>query len=442
MPADRLSAYRGKRLTGSPEPGVAGEHEPPADGDTPLRFVVQEHSARRLHWDLRLERDGVAVSWAVPRGIPVRPEENRLAVHTEDHPLSYLEWEGDIPKGHYGAGTMRVWDAGTYETHKWRDGEVMVTFHGERVQGRYVLFRTKADDWMIHRMDPPADPSAEALPERMAPMLARLGDLPREDGRWAYEVKWDGVRALIWVDGGQVRLESRNGRDITSQYPELSGLGRALGSRPALLDGEVVALDAEGRPSFELLQGRMHLASEAAVRRKTRECPVTLMLFDVLHLDGRSLLRAPWSERREALESLALEDKRWRTPPAHRQGGADLLAATAAQELEGIVAKRVDCPYEPGRRSTTWIKVKNVTRQEFVVGGWLPGEGKRRDSIGALLVGYREGDGLRFAGRVGSGFTERELTKLRELLRPLAGDSSPFAPRREIPRKTAVWVKP
>jgi bifunctional non-homologous end joining protein LigD len=435
---DRLREYRDKRLEDSPEPEPGGAAAP---ADAP-RFVVQEHSARRLHWDLRLEHDGVAVSWAVPRGIPERPDDNRLAVHTEDHPLEYLSWEGDIPKGHYGAGTMRIWDRGTYETHKWRDSEVMVTFHGERVQGRYVLFRTRGDDWMLHRMDPPADPSAEPLPDAMAPMLARLGDLPAEDGRWAYEVKWDGVRALVWVDGGQVRLESRNGRDITAQYPELSALGRALGSRPALLDGEIVALDAEGRPSFERLQHRMHLANEAAVRRKVRESPVTLMLFDVLHLDGRPLLRETWEDRRAALESLELEGDRWRTPVVRREGGEAFLEATKQQGLEGLVAKRRDCPYEPGRRSGAWIKVKNVTRQEFVVGGWLPGEGKRRERIGALLVGWYDGDELRYCGRVGSGFTETELRRLSDLLGPLERDASPFASRRELPRKEAIWVEP
>jgi bifunctional non-homologous end joining protein LigD len=438
---DKLNAYRDKRLAGSPEPGP--DDGPGAvEGAEAPRFVVQEHSARRLHWDLRLERDGVAVSWAVPRGIPQRPDDKRLAVHTEDHPLEYLSWEGDIPEGHYGAGTMRVWDAGTYETHKWRDVEVMVTFHGERVQGRYVLFHTKGDDWMIHRMDPPPASAGAPLPSEMAPMLARLGDLPREDGRWAYEVKWDGVRALVWVEGGQVRLESRNGRDITAQYPELSALGRRLGARPALLDGEIVALDAEGRPDFGRLQGRMHLASEAAVRRRVRDTPVTLMVFDLLHLDGRSLLDEPWTERRAALEALELEGERWRTPPARREDGAGLLAATKAQQLEGIVAKRADCPYEPGRRTGSWIKIKNVHRQDLVIGGWLPGEGKRRSRVGALLVGYYADGELRFAGRAGTGFTETELTRLARLLEPLQRGDSPFAPRRELPRKGAVWVEP
>jgi bifunctional non-homologous end joining protein LigD len=434
---DRLGAYRDKRAATSPEP--AAEAEGRRDEAAP-RFVVQEHSARRLHWDLRLEHDGVAVSWAVPRGIPDRPEDNRLAVHTEDHPLEYLSWEGVIPAGHYGAGTMAVWDAGTYEQHKWRADEVMVTFHGERVRGRYVLFRTKGDDWMIHRMDPPADPAAAPLPATMAPMLARLGTLPADGRAWVYEVKWDGVRALVWVEGGQVRLESRNGRDISSQYPEVAGLGRGVGARPVLLDGEVVALDADGHPSFERLQRRMHLASEAAVRRRMSDTPVTLMLFDVLHLDGRSLLEQPWEERRARLEELALAGPSWRTPPVHRGHGGAFLQATKDQGLEGLVAKRADSPYEPGRRTGAWVKVKNVTRQELVIGGWLPGEGRRRERIGSLLVGLHDGDQLRYAGRVGTGFTETELRRLGELLAPLERPTSPFA-RRGLP-KGAVWVEP
>ena len=437
---DPLADYRAKRdAAATPEP--AGSAAPPEDGAGELpRFVVQEHHARRLHWDLRLERDGVLASWAVPKGIPTRPEENNLAVHTEDHPLEYLTFHGEIPAGQYGAGTMTVWDTGTYETHKWREDEVMVTFHGERVRGRYVLFRTRERDWMLHRMDPPEDPEAEPLPRKVAPMLAKMGPLPTGED-WRYEVKWDGVRALGWVEGGRLRLESRNGREVTGAYPELRGLGEAFGARPVLLDGEVVAFDAEGRPSFGALQGRMHATSEAAVRRRVKDTPVAYLIFDVLHLDGRSLLGRPWTERREVLDGL--EELRggssWRVPEVFEDGEA-LLANTRAQGLEGVIAKRASCPYEPGKRTGTWVKVKNVRRQELVVGGWLPGEGKRQDTVGALLVGYWEEDRLRFAGRVGTGFTQAELLRLRKLLKPLQREERPFADG-QIP-KTAVWVQP
>jgi len=434
--ADRLRAYRAKRdLEGTPEPGgLEGR------GPSTSRFVVQEHHARRLHWDLRLEHDGVLASWAVPRGIPERPEDDRLAVHTEDHPLEYLEFSGDIPKGNYGAGTMGIWDTGTYEQHKWREDEVMVTFHGERVRGRYVLFRTKGKDWMLHRMDPAADPGAEPLPEKVAPMLARAGELPRDGGAWAYEVKWDGVRALVWVDSGQVRLESRNGRDITAQYPELGGLGRALGSRPALLDGEVIAPDAQGRPSFERLQGRMHVGSEAAVQRRRRDTPVALMVFDVLHLDGRSLMDRPWTERRAALEGLGLDGPHWKTPAVLAGDPEAVTRVTREGGFEGLVAKKRSSCYEPGRRTGCWVKVKHVRRQEFVVGGWLPGEGRRRERIGALLIGYHDEGALRYAGRVGTGFTQAELTRVGRELAARERGSSPFTGGR-LP-KGAQWVEP
>ena len=237
---DNLDSYRRKRdFSATPEPTGGAE----ASDERTARFVVQEHHARALHWDLRLERDGALASWAVPKGIPADPRRNNLAVRTEDHPLEYLDFHGDIPAGEYGAGTMKIWDRGTYETHKWRDAEVMVTFHGERVRGRYVLFRTDGSNWMIHRMDPPEDPDREPMPQRIEPMLARTGELPRDDENWAYEIKWDGVRAIGYVDGGRLRLEARSGRDITSRYPELRSLGRALASSQAIVDGEVVAFD-------------------------------------------------------------------------------------------------------------------------------------------------------------------------------------------------------
>jgi bifunctional non-homologous end joining protein LigD len=436
--ADQLDPYRRKRdFDATPEPGPAPGA---ASADQP-RFVVQEHSARAMHWDLRLERDGVLASWAVPRGIPPDPARNHLAVRTEDHPLEYLDFEGEIPAGNYGAGTMRVFDRGTYEVHKFSDREVMVTFHGERVRGRHVLFRTRGKDWMIHRMDPPEDPDREPMPEHLEPMLAKAGELPDAEGRWAFEIKWDGVRALGYAQGGRLHLESRNGRDITPRYPELRPLGRALGAHEAVLDGEVVAFDADGRPSFQRLQGRMHLASERAVRRKSVEEPVVYILFDLLYLDGRSLLDEPYEERRAALSALELSGPAWQTPAYHVGDGAALLEAARAQGLEGVVAKRLDCPYSPGRRSPGWIKVKNSRRASLVIGGWLPGEGGRTGHLGALLVGFHEPPGeLRYAGRVGTGFNQAELVRLRELLAARARPDSPFTGRQ--PPKIARWVEP
>src|SRR4051794_12206954 len=280
--ADGLEAYRAKRdFQGTPEP--AGDAPEP---ESRRRFVVQERSARAMHGDLRLEHEGTLASWAVPKGIPADPKRNNLAVRTEDHPLEYLDFHGEIPEGSYGAGTMRIFDRGTFELHKWRAKEVMVTFHGERVQGKYVLFHTNGKNWMIHRMDPPVDPTAEPLPEWIEPMLARPGGLPGDDG-WAYEIKWDGIRAVAYIEGGRMRLMSRRHTTITPTYPELRELGRALGTHAAVLDGEIVSFEA-GLPRFQRLQKRMNLSSEAQVRRVAAAEPVVYMIFDLLWLDGHS----------------------------------------------------------------------------------------------------------------------------------------------------------
>ena len=440
--AEKLARYKKKRdFEATPEPagGAAA-----ARADLP-RFVIQLHQATRMHWDLRLEHEGVAVSWAIPNGIPQVPEENRMAVHTEDHPLEYLEFEGEIPKGNYGAGTMRIWDRGTYEVEKWKDREVMVRFHGEQVQGRYVLFKTSDDekDWMIHRMDPPADPGREPMPERVVPMLAKLGKgLPRDEERYTYEIKWDGIRAIVYSQPGRLRIESRNLADITVGYPEVRGLNRALESHEVVLDGELIAFDAEGRPSFSQMQQRMHLTSEPQIKRRMKAVPVTFAIFDLLYIDGHSLMGLPYSERRERLEELGLEGPAWRTPPHYPGEGGTLLDATAQQGLEGIVAKRLDSRYEPGQRSSAWIKLKNKREANLVIGGWLPGEGRRANRIGALLMGHHDADGgLRFAGRVGTGFTEDALESLLKQLKPLAADRSPFTGAPKPPRGS-MWVKP
>jgi bifunctional non-homologous end joining protein LigD len=444
MSTEGLHSYRAKRdFAATSEP--AGESAASGGGEGP-RFVVQEHHATRLHWDLRLEHDGVLASWAIPNGIPADPSDNRLAVRTEDHPLEYLDFEGEIPKGEYGAGTMRIWDRGTYETNKWEQRKVEVTFHGERLSGRYGLFPIGRDgdsknDWMIHRMDPPADRDREPMPERLLPMLARAGNLPRPERDWSFEVKWDGVRAIAYVQPGRLRLESRNLREITDSYPEVRGLVMDLGMHEAVLDGEIVAFDDAGRPSFERLQRRMHVTSPPAVRRLASGSPVVYAIFDLLYLDGRSLMGLPYRERRARLESLELEGSAWRVPAAHPGEGTRLLEATRAQALEGIVAKRLDSSYEPGRRTGAWIKVKHTMRQELVIGGWIPGEGRRAERIGALLMGYYEDGTFRYAGRVGTGFTEATLDGLATRLKSLRRKASPFGTGPKLPRE-AVFVEP
>ncbi len=442
---ERLRRYRAKRdFSATPEPPPA-----PKRARTPKKtahFVIQEHHARRLHWDLRLEHDGVLASWALPRGLPESPSENHLAVHTEDHPLEYLDFEGVIPKGSYGAGTMSIWDHGTYDCLEWQPRKVEVALHGQRVQARYALFGIEQGeepkDWLIHRMDPPEDAAREEMPRHIAPMLAKPGDVPADDRGWAYEIKWDGVRAIAYSRPGELVLESRNLIEITDKYPELAALGDALGSSSAVLDGEIVALDEHGRPSFARLQQRMQLSSREQARRRMRDTPVHYMIFDLLWLDGHSLMALPYTERRARLAELGLAGPNWQTPEHLTGRGQELLDAVIQQGLEGLLAKRLDSTYEPGRRSSAWTKIKLPGRQEFVVGGWLPGQGRRRQRIGALLLGVFEPAGtLRYVGRAGSGFSERELERVGKLLAPLQRPDSPFGagPR---PARDAVFVEP
>jgi bifunctional non-homologous end joining protein LigD len=436
-----LGEYTRKRsFAATPEPAPEAGAPPDPEGS---RFVVHEHHARRLHWDLRLEHDGALASWAVPNGIPDDPRQNRKAVHVEDHPLSYIDFHGTIPAGNYGAGEVTVWDHGVYVCEKWEPGKIVVAFQGERLQGRYALFRAGAQekDWMMHRMDPPVDPAAEEIPDFVAPMLARPSRLPADDADWAFEVKWDGVRAIAHSEPGRLRLLSRNGNDVTVAYPELRTLNRALGSHEAILDGEIVAFDASGRPHFQTLQSRMHVRGEAAVKRLAETAPVTYLVFDLLWLDGHSLIDLPYAERRARLGSLELSGERWRVPEFFSGGGAAVLAATREQGLEGVVAKRLDSRYTPGARGRSWLKIKNSARQELVIGGWTTGKGSRSSSIGALHLGVHDEDGrLRYAGRVGTGFDTQELTRLLALLEPLGRTGTPFTGTQ--PPKGAHFVEP
>jgi bifunctional non-homologous end joining protein LigD len=352
-----LSDYQSMRdFRETPEPaGSLGRTPPPPAPGEGNRFVVQEHHATSLHWDLRLERDGVLVSWAVPKGIPPDPRVNHLAVHTEDHPMEYLAFHGEIPAGNYGAGTMTVWDTGTYETEKWGDREVMVVFHGSRVQGRHVLFKTRGKQWMIHRMDPPADPGREVWPgwEAFEPMLAVPGtELP--SGPVGYEIAWSGERALTYVSGG--RVDIRGG--LLTRFPELRALGLALGVTEPVLDGELIVL-GDGRPSASLLSERLAVRSDSTARRLASRHPATLMIYDLLWLDGHSTLPLAYSERRRLLEGLKLGGPAWQVPASHRgeDVGPALLEAARQQGLPGVIAKRLDGPYRGGPADGDWIFV-------------------------------------------------------------------------------------
>ena len=345
--ADPLAEYRRKRDPDrTSEPVPAGP--PPAGNDD--TFVIQQHHARRLHWDLRLERGGVLVSWAVPRGLPRDPARNHLAVHTEDHPLEYAEFDGDIPAGEYGAGRMFIFDRGTYTTEKWRDGEVIVVLHGSRVSGRYVLFRTGGEDkdWMVHRMDPP-EPGWTPIPDWLPPMTATPAQrLPAGSAAWGYEMAWDGVRAGAYISGAQLRLKSADGTDITGSYPELRRIAEAIAPTECILDGEVVAFDREGRV------GR---AEPASGRRPAPRPSVQYLVFDLLWLDGKSTLDLSYRQRRELLADLDFAGPHWQTPP-YFPGGSGRQARQASREqgLPGVVAKRLDSPYHPGEPG--WLLVR------------------------------------------------------------------------------------
>jgi bifunctional non-homologous end joining protein LigD len=357
--ARKLEEYRAKRdfdRTAEPRGGDRRSEEPAASG----RFVVHQHNARNLHWDLRLEHQGVLLSWALPRGVPQLPDRaaNRLAVHTEDHPLEYIDFQGEIPAGEYGAGQMTIWDSGTYEAEKLRKDEVIATFKGKRVKGRYALFQTGGKNWIIHRMDPPLDPERVLMPEDLRPMLPRRGSLPRDETKYGFEIAWGGLRTMLWCEPGHIRKAEARGVDgLIGRFPELRGIARELGSAEAVLDGELAVLDEAGRPDAARLRERKRAGSESVARRLSGQQPATLMIFDLQFLDGRLLLELPYEERRRRLEELELDGANWQTPSYHRGDGKELLAAAQERRLAGLVAKRLDSPYEPGRRTDAWVKV-------------------------------------------------------------------------------------
>ena len=476
---DRLHTYRSKRDAGrtpEPVPEAAPTGGPGVGG---AAFVIQEHHARALHFDLRLEHDGVLASWALPKGVPTDPTHNHLAVHTEDHPLEYLEFSGEIPAGEYGAGSMTIWDSGTYSVEKWRGDEVIVTLHGRPDGGlagaerEYALIRTGGADsrnWLIHLMKPKpgsaagavSAPAEVAVPATVAartaysPMLARSGSLAdlSPDSGWAYEMKWDGIRMLAYLDGGPdgaVRFLTRNGNDVTASFPELvDDLRNALGQHSAVLDGEVVALDRRNRPDFSRLQTRLGLTDERDVRRARQGAPVHYFAFDLLEYDGVAAVDQPYSLRRRTLEERVTATGTVQVPPAFDGAAADALATSARLGLEGLIAKQNGSSYQSGRRTDRWVKIKHVKAQEVVIGGWRPGNGHRGSTLGSLLVGIPADPGagetgpapLHYAGRIGTGFRDRDLTALRRRLDELARTDSPFDDVPAADAADAVWVEP
>ena len=396
------------------------------------RFVIQRHDARRLHYDFRLERDGALASWAVPKGVPLRRGERHLAVHVEDHPLEYGDFEGTIPAGQYGAGTVEIWDRGTYELlEEKRDGGLTVRLHVERLEGVWTLVPAKLDgdpkNWLLLRKD-----GATEGTSRYSPMLATASEtLPRGED-WIYEPKWDGFRAIVTVSGGEVAFTSRNGNDLTERF---RGAARAaqLGIRSAnaVLDGEICALDEQGRSRFSLLQ--------------EGGGTLVLVVFDLLELDSEPLIGLPLAERRKRLQDVVDSSRGTVLLSPQFDDGEALYAAAQEQGLEGVVAKRKDSRYQPGRRSMDWHKVKIRQTQDVVIAGYTKGQGRRSGRFGALVVGVQEAGGLRWAGNVGTGFDDAEIERLLGLLKPLARPDSPFAETPKMPRvrrADVVWVEP
>ena len=489
-----LDRYAQKRtFTRTPEPPARAA--PARDG--PLLFVVQKHAARRLHYDFRLEFDGVLKSWAVPKGPSCDPADKRMAVHVEDHPFDYASFEGVIPARQYGAGNVIVWDCGTYSPDEERDyafddraraqqrmraglaaGKLSFFLCGEKLKGSYTLVRTgQSNQWLLikhqdrfaHSNDllarhrsvlsgasleevgprkvrqrleaaqlAPTGP-AEALPERLQPMLAESGGSAVSAAGWGYEPKLDGYRVLAAVTHGEVRLRSRRGLDLTRCFPEVVAALAAQETGQLLLDGEIVALDAGGHPSFNALQNRAQLKSAAEIRAAQRDSPVVLVCFDLLHFAGINLRDAPYAARRRYLAQCLL-------PSEHLQlvhssdDAAELYRAALALGFEGIVAKRLDSTYQPGKRTRAWLKVKVTQTREFVIGGYTRGKGAR-DPLGALLLGYFAGRKLRYAGHVGSGLTDETIGPLLSRARKLVRKSSPFAAAPPLHRPT-TWLEP
>jgi bifunctional non-homologous end joining protein LigD len=431
----KLGEYLRKRdLSATPEPG-------PSDAEvTGNSFVIQKHRATRLHYDTRLERDGVLVSWAVPKGLPVTKGVKHLAVQTEDHPLEYGSFEGVIPQGHYGAGPVRIFDAGTYDTLEWTDKKVSFRLHGNRYRdAEFHLIKTRTD-WLVF-LSRPEQLDIGAPPPSFTPMLAEGGYEPFDDPRWRFEPKLDGVRTLLYVDMESTRLVSRRGRDQTAQYPELATAHEYVTSVNAVLDGEIVAME-DGRPSFELLQQRINLSSKADIERARKKIPVECYAFDILWFDGHDVSGRPLEERRELLETLIVPGHRILTTLYVDGEGVPLAQAARERGFEGVVAKRLGSRYQPGRRTSDWRKIKLLNRQDCVILGWTPGTGARSKSFGALLVGAYDDGKLRWIGQVGTGFTDRMLVDLMEQLEPLRREK-PAVDDPELRKvKGACFVEP
>jgi len=400
-------------------------------------FVVHRHHASRLHYDLRLERDGVLKSWAVPKGLPPRPGIKRLAVSVEDHPLEYIDFEGAIPKGEYGGGMMWKFARGRHEVTKEKKDGFYFRLQSRELNGEYRMHRTRENQWLLERVDAP---QIDWLRARVEPMLARLAVKPPSSDDYVFEVKWDGIRALISLDEGEVRIHGRNGLDITKQFPELLVPEQAFRATSAVFDGEIVCLEADGRPDFRNVIYRMPQTAEGAIERARAKYPAVCYAFDCLYLDGRPIINEPLTRRREWLEDAIKKDSPYRLSQ-FIQDGAAFFEAVKQMGLEGIMAKQRNSTYQPGRRSDAWLKIKTRQTLECAIIGYTRGKGDRQPSFGALHLAQADGDKLKYIGKVGTGFDEdllkavfAELNKLTPIARPLK--------EKTLDDARSVWVAP
>ena len=429
---EQLESYSEKRsFDKTPEPlpaGVLGKGS---------AFVVHRHHASRLHYDLRLEQDGVLKSWAIPKGLPPRPGIMRLAVNVEDHPLEYVNFEGAIPKGEYGGGMMWKFALGRYEITKHKKDGFYFRLQSRELTAEYRTHRTKENQWLLERVD---NPQTDWLHDSIEPMLAKPADkLPTSDD-YLYEVKWDGLRALISLDEGQVTIRGRNGMDYTKQFPELLIPDQSFRATSALFDGEIVCLEADGRPNFQNVIHRMQQKTEGAVERAKAKHPAVCYVFDCLYLDGRPIVNEPLTRRREWLEDAIKKDSAYRVSGVVDDGPA-FLEAVKQMGLEGVMAKQRNSPYLPGKRGDSWLKVKTRQTTECVIVGYTKGKGDRETNFGALHLAQAIGGELKYVGKVGSGFDDDSLKSVSAQVQKLPPIKRPVK-EKPLDDARSVWVEP
>ncbi|HMJ68413.1 MAG TPA: non-homologous end-joining DNA ligase [Cyclobacteriaceae bacterium] len=400
-------------------------------------FVVHRHHASHLHYDLRLEKDGVLKSWAVPRGLPPHPGVKRLAVQTEDHPMQYLTFDGAIPKGQYGAGEMWIYATGKYQITKDKKDGFYFRLSSKEVTGEYRIHNMKNKEWLLERVD---EPQVNYLRQEIEPMLSDSVDTPPKGEKYIYEVKWDGIRAMISLEEGQLKIRTRNQHDVTAQFPELQIPDKAFRANTALFDAEIVCLDKAGRPSFKTVISRLMATGETNIQKLSKTNPVNCYVFDCLYLDGRPLVNDPLMRRKEWLKDAIRHETPYRVSE-FIEDGESLFEAAREHSLEGIMAKIKDSKYYPGRRNDCWVKVKIRNSRDCVIIGYTTGISERSQTFGGLHVAEKIDGGIVYRGKVGTGFDDALLKQIYKQIKALPGTKKPI-PNKVMDEKTSTWIEP